>query len=58
MSGVIPAQVLNGMLTGACTRAGRDPVLLAELDRGFDKNISNIYRMLSKAKYFSIQSHA
>lgn len=58
MFGVIPAQVLHGILTDVCTKAERDSKLLVELDRGFDKNISNTYGMLGKAKYFSVQSHA
>lgn len=55
LPGVNPPQVLHGALTVVSTRAGTDHIFLIELDRGFDENISNIYRMLMKTKCLSIQ---
>lgn len=53
--GVTPPQVLHGMLTVVSTRARTDYVFLIEVDRGFDQNISNIYRILTKTKCLSTQ---
>lgn len=47
--------VLHGVLTVLSARAARDHIFLVELDRCFDQNFSNIYRMLTKTKCLSIQ---
>lgn len=46
---------LHGILTVLSTRAGIDHIFLVELDRCFDQNFSNIYRILTKTKCLSIR---
>ena len=53
--GVIPPHVLHGILTVLSTMAGTDHIFLIELDKGFDQNVSNIYRKLTKTKCLLIQ---
>lgn len=46
---------LHGILTVLSTKARKDHIFLTELDRCFDQNFPNIYRILTQTECLSIQ---